>query len=212
MPDVICQDQRRFTFAPQHTALAMIDMQRDFFSPREKTAALHEILSPAELVLAAARNAGVHVFHTREGYARDGSDINPFKQALGYVGKPGPNGPFLIRGSPGHDFLDGFEPLTDEVVIDKAGFSGFYRSALDEELRARAVTHILLAGVTTQCCVHSTLRDAVERGYFCLTLDDCCATVEPAVHQATMRIIRAEHDLFGWIGDSAELLAALAHC
>ncbi|MDH3715892.1 MAG: cysteine hydrolase [Gammaproteobacteria bacterium] len=212
MPEVICQDQRRHTFAPNHTALLMIDMQRDFFTPPEETAALHEILASVELVLAAARNASVHVVHTREGYAHDGSDVNAFKRALGYVGRPGPNGPFLIRGSPGHDFFDGWEPHADETVIDKAGFSGFYRSALDEELRSRAITHLLLAGVTTQSCVHLTLRDAVERGYFCLTLDDCCAAVEPAVHQATMRIIRAENDLFGWIGDSAALLAAFARC
>jgi nicotinamidase-related amidase len=212
MLEVICQDQRRFAFATRHTALLMIDMQRDFFAPPQETAALQEILAPAEMVLAAARNAGVHVIHTREGYASDRSDVNSFKRTLGYVGRPGPNGPFLIRGSPGHDFLNGFEPHADEAVIDKAGFSGFYRSTLDEELRSRAVTHLLLAGVTTQCCVHSTLRDAVERGYFCLTLDDCCAAIEPAVHQATMRIIRAENDLFGWIGDSAALLASLAHC
>lgn len=212
MLEIICQDERRFAFVPKHTALLMIDMQRDFFTPPEETTALQEILSPAGLVLAAARNAGVHVIHTREGYAADGTDVNAFKRSLGYVGKPGPDGPYLIRGSAGHDFLDGFESHTGELVIDKAGFSGFYRTPLEPELQARAITHLLLAGVTTQCCVHSTLRDAIERGFFCLTLDDCCAAIEPAVHQATLQIIRAEHDLFGWISDSAALLAALAHC
>ena len=190
----------------------MIDMQRDFFAPPAKTAALHEIIPAAERVLAAARNLGMLVVHTREGYAPDGSDVDAFKRSLGYVGKPGPEGPFLIRGTHGHDFLDDFTPLRDEIVIDKAGFSGFYATDLHERLQRGGITHILLAGVTTQCCVHSTLRDAVERGYFCLTLDDCCAAVEPAVHAATMQIIRAEHNLFGWISDSAALLASLADC
>ena len=128
------------------------------------------------------------------------------------MGKAGPHGPFLVRGKPGHDLLPGFEPSADELVIDKAGFSGFYRTALHEDLQRRGVTHVLVAGVTTQYCVHSTLWDAVERGYFCLTLDDCCAALDPEVHQATLRIVRAENDLFGWIGDSPTLLAALSRC
>ncbi len=212
MPEIVCNDGRAFAFTAASTALLMIDLQRDFFAPFDETRALHEILEPVTLVLAAARNAHLHVVHTREGYARDGADVNAFKATLGYVGRPGPYGPYLIRGTPGHDFMEGFEPHTGETVIDKAGFSGFYASTLDRELRSRSITHVILAGVTTQCCVHSTLRDAVERGYFCLTLDDCCAAVDPAVHQATLQIIRAEHDLFGWIGDSAALLAALARC
>ena len=150
MPAVICHDQRRFTFAPRHTALLMIDMQRDCFTPLEETAALHEMVPPAELVLAAARHAGIHVVHTREDYAQDGADVNAFKRALSYVGSPGLHGALLIRGTPGHDFLDDFAPLPGEVVIDKTAFSGFHHTDLHEKLQDRGVTHILLAGVTTQ--------------------------------------------------------------
>lgn len=212
MANVVCHDQRHFTFAPGQTALLMIDMQRDFFSTPAKAAALNEIIPPARRVLAAARNLGMLIFHTREGYGADGTDVNAYKRSLGYVGKPGPEGPLLIRGSRGHDFLDDFLPLPDETVVDKAGFSGFFGTDLHSRLQAHAVTHLLLAGVTTQCCVHSTLRDAVERGYFCLTLDDCCAAFDPAVHAATLQIIHAENNLFGWIADSAALLAAVADC
>jgi len=214
MIEVSCWDNRKFVFEPGSTALLAIDMQHDFVSPNGYVAvnyggSLAAIVPPLEKVLQAAREIGVDVIHTREGYSADGSDVNAVKRALGYVGRPGPNGPFLIRGTPGHNFLEGFGPKGGEHVIDKPGFSAFYRTELDKILEDGAITHLIVTGVTTQCCVHSTLRDAVDRGYFCLSLEDCCMAIDPAVHDATMQIIQAEQHLFGWISSSSHLLNAL---
>ena len=195
--------------------MLVVDMQRDFIAPTGPGAGpstqnpLAGIVPNLEKVLAAARRAGMTIIHTREGYGLDGSDVNPYKQSLQYVGKPGPNGPFLIRGTPGHDFFEGFEPRPHEMVIDKAAFSAFYETSLHQQLADAGINHLVVTGVTTQCCVHSTLRDAVERGYFCLTLEDCCAAEDPAVHSATMLIIQAENNLFGWISDSQAFIDAI---
>jgi len=213
---VSCWGNRSFEFDPQRAALVVIDMQRDFVSHDGYVGLRHRKRNPLvhiipELlgVLGAARSAGLYIVHTREGYAADGSDVNPYKKALDYVGSPGPGGPFLIRGFHGHDFSRGFESLAGEAVIDKAGFSAFYNTGLERDLEQRKITHLVLAGVTTQCSVHSTLRDAVERGYFCLTLEDCCATEDAAVHGATLRIIQSENHLFGWIATGRDFTHAL---
>lgn len=207
MPVVDCLASRQFSFTIPQTVLLVIDMQQDFFGP--DGGALRPIIPRVASVLAAARRAGLTIIHTREGYAADGHDVNPYKRHLGYVGRPGPNGPFLVRGSQGHDFLAGLAPLPGEAVIDKAGFSGFYQTDLHERLQKQGISHLILQGVTSQCCVHSTLRDAVERGYFCLTLTDCCAAEDPAIHEATLQIIQAENHLFGWLAASAALLSVL---
>lgn len=203
---VPCWENRSFEFDPRHTALVVVDMQRDFVSDDGYVGFRHRGRNPLsrivpELlrVLAAARSGGLCIVHTREGYSADGSDVNAYKRDLEYVGSPGPGGPFLIRGFYGHDFFNGFEPEGDETVVDKAGFSAFYNTDLHTNLTQRKITHLILTGVTTQCCVHSTLRDAVERGYFCLTLEDCCAAEDMNVHAAAMRIIQSENHLFGWI-------------
>ena len=217
MIKVSCLDERDFEFDPLHTALVVIDMQRDFVSHDGYVGIRHRRRNPLariipELlnVLAAARNAGLCIVHTREGYAADGSDVNSYKRALDYVGSPGPGGPFLIRGFHGHSFAGGFDPAEGEVVVDKAGFSAFYNTGLDQTLAKRRVTHLVLTGVTTQCCVHSTLRDAVEQGFFCLTLEDCCAAEDAAVHAAALKIIQSENHLFGWIATGREFTRAIA--
>ena len=204
MVSVPCIGGRQFEFEVGRTALLVIDMQRDFFGP--EGANLRPIIPRVAAVAEAARRAQLAIVHTREGYAADGSDVNAYKRHLGYVGREGPGGPFLIRGSHGHDCLDGFAPLADEPIFDKAGFSGFYNTQLHAYLQDKGITHLIITGVTTQCCVHSTLRDAVERGYFCLTLTDCCAAEDPAVHEATLKIIQAENHLFGWLSDANRLL------
>ncbi len=208
---VPCRAGRRFEFHPAGTALLVIDMQRDFLEREGDEAAPLSAIGPrVRDILARARAAGLACVHTREGYAPDLSDVTPAKRAMGYVGRPGPNGPFLIRGTRGHDFVDDLRPQEDEPVIDKAGFSAFHDTGLAAELERRGITHLILTGVTTQCCVHSTLRDAVDRGFFCLTVEDACAAYDPAVHEATLAIIQSEDHLFGWIARTGDLLTALS--
>lgn len=201
--NVRCRGDRSFEFDPATTALAVIDMQRDFFHDAPE---MRAVVPRVAGLLDWGRRLGLTVVHTREGYEADLSDVNSYKRSLGYVGRVGPNGRFLIRGERGHDFLEGFEPRDDELVFDKAGFSGFHGTGLGDHLSGAGITHLILCGVTTQCCVHSTLRDAVERGYFCLTVADCCAAAQAAVHEATLQIIQAENHLFGWIADSSAAL------
>lgn len=206
MPTVACWDERQFDFDVHSTALLVIDMQQDFFADAP---ALEAAKPGVTAVVAAARLAGMTIIHTREGYtAADGPDVNAYKKHLGYVGRESPSGPFLIRGTEGHDFAPDFEPADGEAVVDKAGFSGFYGTDLQEMLAG--ITHLVIVGITTQCCVHSTLRDAVERAYFCLTVYDATAAEEVDVHNATMKIIQAERHLFGWISDAASTANAIS--
>lgn len=205
---VACWAGRGLVLPTANTALLVIDMQNGFLDG-EEAAPLRAIGPAVQAVTAAARRAGLLVVHSREGYAADGSDVTEAKRAMAYVGRPGPGGPYLVRGTGSHAFAAGFEPVPGEPVIDKAAFSAFHRTDLDALLRAREITHLILTGVTTQCCVHSTLRDAVERGYLCLTLADGCAALDPALHEAALAIIQGENHLFGWIAEAGELLAAL---
>ena len=203
-----CWSERDLILPLAHCGLLVIDMQRGFLEGPDAEP-LQAIAPRVAAVLAAARRAGLMVIHTREGYAADGSDVTEAKREMAYVGEPGPLGPYLIRGTESHAFAAGFAPNPDEPVIEKAAFSAFHGTELDALLAAHDISHLILTGVTTQCCVHSTLRDAVERGFLCLTLADCCAALDPALHEATMTIIQGENHLFGWIAESEELLAAL---
>ncbi len=204
---VACRDGRSYGFAPERTALLVVDMQRDFFGEGGSVEMLAVIPRVSELI-AAAREVGCRVIHTREGYAPDLSDVTPFRKGLGYVGRRGPLGRFLIRGEAGHDFLAELRPAPGEAVIDKAGFSAFYKSGLDELLRSVGIDHLILCGVTTQCCVHSTLREAVDHGYWCLTVADCCAAEEPELHEAALSLIAGEGHLFGWVCKLSDVLRA----
>ncbi len=204
---VACRDRRKYAFTPERTALLVIDMQRDFFGEDGNAEVLAVIPRVAELI-AAAREIGCRVVHTREGYAPDLSDVTPFRKSLGYAGRRGPLGRFLIRGQAGHDFLAEARPAPGEAIIDKAGFSAFYKSALDKLLRSAGIDHLILCGVTTQCCVHSTLREAVDHGYWCLTVADCCAAEEPELHEAALSLIAGEGNLFGWVCELSDVLRA----
>ena len=212
-----CWGDRRFEFDPRTTALLVIDMQRDFLDPEGMAAREGEDITPLRSVrpiVAAVRDicraAELPIIHTREGYAPDMADVPASKADRGSVGAPGPLGRALIRGEPGHDFLEGFRPPPSEAVFDKPGFSGFYRTDLEQHLRDAGITHLMLAGITTQCCVHSTLRDAVDRGFYCLTVADACAAFDPAVHDAVFTVIQAEDHLFGWVAETRDIIAALA--
>ena len=216
MIDVNCRSDRVYSFDPQHTALIVIDMQRDFLGPGgmldvqgDDIEAMRTIIPGVEAVLARARHFGMTIVHTREGYAPDLSDVSPLKRNQSSVGTEGPLGRFLVRGERGHDFIDELQPHPEEVVVDKPGFGAFFRTKLEETLTSRKVTHLVICGVTTQCCVQSTLREAVDRGFFCLTLADCCAAVDPELHEATLMTIQGEGHLFGWISDSSDLLGVL---
>jgi nicotinamidase-related amidase len=204
---VRCRDDRVYRFSPASTALLAIDLQREFFTPEAGTCVeeMRAILPRIAGIQATLRQLGCRVIHTRESYRTDMSDVHAYRASLDYVGKPGPLGRFCILGEPGHEFVDEVQPLAAETVIDKASFGAFYNTALDDLLRADGIDHLILCGVTTQCCVHSTLREAVDRGYWCLTLADACAASEPGLHEAALQLIAGEGHLFGWVADTRNL-------
>lgn len=218
MRSIKCWAERSFRFHEASTALLVIDMQRDFLdldgmsaADGEDVAELRKIIPAVQGLTEAARSAGIRVIHTREGYSADFSDVSQAKADRSSVGEQGPLGRFLIRGESGHDFAAGFEPVPGEAVIDKPGFGAFFASDLETLLKAAGVTHLVVAGITTQCCVHSTLREAVDRGFYCLTVADACAAFEPEVHDAVLKVIQAENHLFGWITNTDEVAAALTN-
>ncbi len=221
MIHVPCRGSRVFAFESNAVALLVIDMQRDFCSPDGASGKAGENLAPVraiipllQRVVAAARERGLSVIHTREGHVPDLSDLSEAKRARSRdagaeIGAKGPLGRFLVRGEYGHDFIDELQPLEGEAVFDKPGFGAFYSTTLDEHLRLRKVSHLVITGVTTQCCVQSTLREGVDRGYYCLTLEDCCAAFERRWHDATFDIIASEGHLFGSVSSGAAFIEAL---
>ena len=213
---VACSGDRAFAFEPRRSALIVIDMQRDFLDPNGWCAAIYgepeamrAIIPRVAALTTLMRDAGCTIIHTREGYAPDLSDVHPVKAERAVVGEPGPLGRFLIRGEPGHDFVEELRPRSGEAVIDKPGFGAFYRTDLATRLETAGITHLILAGITTQCCVQSTLREAVDRGHWCLTVADCCAALDRAWHDAAIALIASENHLFGWVSTLADVCAAL---
>ena len=204
------------------TALLIIDMQRDFCDPRGYAAQtgidvglLRAPIAPIVALRAAARRRGLLVIYTREGHRSDGSDCHPQKlrrsqQAGAPIGSTGPLGRLLIRGQYGHDLIDELTPVAGEPVVDKPGYGAFYQTDLELLLRSRAIGHLILTGVTTDVCVHSTLREAVDRGFSCTTVADACAAADPLLHAAALRMIAGEGNIFGRVCDSASLLHELA--
>lgn len=216
MPTVTCNAGLSFDIVPETTVLLAIDLQRDFLDPNgfvaaggDDVTAMRAVIPNAMTLIAAARAAGVAVVHTREGYAPDLSDMHPLKRERGVAGRRGPLGRFLIRGEPGHGHIAECLPAAGETVIDKPGFGSFYRTDLEDRLRRRGVDRLILIGVTTQCCVSSTLREAVDRGFRCLTVEDACAATTPDLHAASIAVIYGENHLFGWASDTRRVLAAL---
>lgn len=203
------------------SALLVIDMQRDFLDPQGYAAhagldvdALRRALPAACALVAAARRHGLLVVHTREGHVPDLADCPPAKlersRAAGAtIGSAGPLGRLLVRGEFGHDFVDALRPLPGEVVIDKPGYGAFHLTDLDQHLRARGIGDLVLCGVTTEVCVHSTLREAVDRGYRCIVAADACGSAHPDLHAAALRMIEVEGGIFGRVADSATLIAEL---
>ncbi len=218
MVAVACERGLSFDVSPSDTALLCIDFQEDFLGSGGMCAArgqdvgvLRAILPRAQAVLAAARAGNLPVFHTREGYAPDLSDLNPFRRRNdAIIGQPGPLGRFLIRDEAGNRIVPEMTPAPGEPEIVKAAFNAFHGTELRRELEARGVRNLVLIGITTQCCVASTLRGAVDEGYSPLLLEDGCAAFDPRDHEASIRVIYAENDNFGAVSDSTRFIAALA--
>ena len=201
-------------------ALVIIDMQRDFLEPGgfgealgNDVSRLQAAVEPCRQVLAAARRTGMLVIHTREGHRPDLSDAPPHKVQRGdpksRIGAPGPMGRILVRGEPGHDIIPELYPLAEEPVIDKPGKGAFYQTDLELMLRNRDIDTLFVCGVTTEVCVNTTVREANDRGYECLVLEDCVGSYFPEFQEMGLRMIKAQGGIFGWVSDSARLLAAL---
>lgn len=205
---------------PRGMALLVIDMQRDFLDPLGYVAQsgvdvsiLRRTIAPVRRLLDAARAAQVPVIHTREGHRADLSDLTPFKRrrALGCgapIGSVGPLGRLLVRGEPGHAIIEEVAPIWGEPVIDKPGFGAFYATDLELILRAAGISALTIAGVTTDICVHSTLREAVDRGFDCITVGDACAAGDPAIHAAMLACIAGEGGILGRVMDTDAVVAA----
>ena len=205
---------------PSATALLVIDMQRDFLDARGYAAKagldvslLRAAIGPIAALLTAARKHGVLIVYTREANAPDLSDVPPCFADAGQrsgapVGAAGAMGRFLVRGEYGTDIIDELKPMPNEVVIDKPGFSAFESTALAALLNARAIRTLLITGITTEVCVSSTLRSAVDRGFRCITLRDACASSYPNLHQAALEMIEVEGGVFGRVADTADLINA----
>jgi nicotinamidase-related amidase len=209
-----------FTFDPAHTALVIIDMQRDFIEPGgfgetlgNDVSLLEAIVPACQSVLSAWRKAGGLVVHTREAHRADLSDCPPAKRNRGNptlrIGDVGPMGRILVVGEPGNQIIPALAPVAGEIVIDKPGKGAFYATGLHEMLQARGITHLLFMGVTTEVCVQTSMREANDRGYDGLLLEDCTESYFPQFKAATVEMIHAQGAIVGWTAQSGQLLVAL---
>jgi nicotinamidase-related amidase len=219
MPRVVAEPYE-FDFEPKTTALLIIDMQRDFVEPGgfgealgNDVSLLRRAVEPTRRVLDAARAAGIMVIHTREGHRPDLADCPPAKLARGRldtrIGDPGPMGRLLVRGEHGHDIVDELKPADGEPVVDKPGKGAFYATDLESMLHNRGITCLVVTGVTAEVCVQTTVREANDRGFECLVLSDCIASYFPEFQDMTLKMIKAQGGIFGWVAPSEAWLAAL---
>ncbi|GGO37083.1 hypothetical protein GCM10010991_32130 [Gemmobacter aquaticus] len=206
--------------AASRCALVIIDMQRDFLEPGgfgetlgNDVSLLQAAVGPCRAALAAARDAGMLVVHTREGHRPDLLDAPRAKIDRGApskrIGDPGPMGRILIRGEPGHDIVPGLAPVDGEPVIDKPGKGAFHQTDLEQLLRNNAIDTLIVCGVTTEVCVHTTIREANDRGYRCVALSDACASYFPEFHRIGLEMIKAQGGIFGWVSDTTSFVTAL---
>ncbi len=202
-------------------ALVIIDMQRDFLEPGgfgealgNDVSLLRSAVAPCSSALDAMRACGALIIHTREGHRPDLADCPHAKWERGPIGRrigdEGPMGRILVRGEPGHEIVPELAPIDGEPVIDKSGKGAFYATDLEAILRSRGIEVLLVAGVTTEVCVHTTVREANDRGFRCVVLSDCCGSYFPEFHQVAVRMICAQGGIFGWVADSSQLKSALA--
>lgn len=205
------------------TALIIIDMQRDFLDPGGYAAtagldvsALRDVIPCVRLLLDRARRLGILVIHTREGHRPDLSDcptakLERSRHAGAEIGSTGPLGRLLVRGESGHDIIGELRPLLYEQIVDKPGYGAFHQTDLELLLKKHGIRHLLICGVTTEVCVHSTLREAVDRGYQCVLVSDACGSAHPDLHEAAMQMVEVEGGIFGRVADTRTVIAELEY-
>jgi nicotinamidase-related amidase len=207
-------------FEPKTTALVIIDMQRDFVLPGgfgEKlgndTSLLLAAVEPTRRALDAARKKKMLVVHTREGHRPDLTDCPPAKLTRGgktFIGEPGPMGRILVRGEQGHDIIHQLYPIAGEPVIDKPGKGSFHATDLHQILLDRKIKTLIVCGVTLEVCVHTTVREANDRGYECVVLSDCVASYFPEFQRVGLEMIKAQGGIFGWVSNAKNFIDAIA--
>lgn len=209
-----------FEFDLDTTALVMIDMQRDFVEPGgfgetlgNDVSLLRSSIEPCKELLETARKVGMFVIHTREGHRPDLADLQPAKRDRGNptmkIGDAGPMGRILVRGEPGHDLIPELSPIAGEPVVDKPGKGAFYETDLLGILRNRNITKLIVCGVTTEVCVHTTVREANDRGFDALVPEDCTASYFPEFKRVALEMIKAQGGIFGWVSNSDNVVKGL---
>ena len=221
MIEVPCRAGRTFSFDPATTARLIVDMQYDFVADEGVCGGGHLDLKSLQAcvprvraVLDAARELAMTVAQTRYGFKPDLSNLpdsvrEQSRAAGAEQGTPGRMGRILTESEPGFQILPELTPAEDKIVVNKPTFGAFASADLHTQLQARGVRPLLICGVTTECCVEGTIREAVDLGYYVMTLEDCCGAFEPELHEGTMRAMQSEGHLFGWTGSSEARLAAL---
>lgn len=208
-----------FSFVPSACALLIIDMQRDFLEPGgfgealgNDVSQLRRTIEPNRRLLAMWREYGLAVLHTREGHRPDLTDLPETKKARGRgrtgIGDLGPMGRILVRGEPGHEIIPELYPISGEPVIDKPGKGAFWSTDLHRILQNRGVRQLIVTGVTTEVCVHTTVREANDRGYDCLVPEDCVGSYFPLFQEMGLKMIKAQGGIFGWVSSSEKIQAA----
>jgi nicotinamidase-related amidase len=209
-----------FDLDPAHAALLIIDMQRDFLEPGgfgemlgNDVSQLRRAIEPNRRLLEAWRAADLLVIHTREGHRPDLADLPLAKKERGRgdktIGDRGPLGRILVRGEPGHDIISELYQRAGEPVIDKPGKGAFFATDLHAILDIRAIRQLVVTGVTTEVCVNTTVREANDRGFDCLVIEDCVASYFPEFQAAGLDMIKAQGGIFGWVAHSADVIRAI---